>query len=249
MARRRPPLENLARIVYLDFLWSLRVPQSLFYQLFVTAVLLVLFAQINDSPGYLEVLVPGLIGLVTASQSMQGLGSTISYMRAYGAWRTVRGSPIPTPMYLAGLVLSRLARILLTVGLVLAVARFGLGYSFQGSLALAALYVVVGVAVFAALGLVVTYSIAAPQAVTSVLSVIFLFLVFASNSLFIVRVRWLELLSWLSPLTYLSRLLREAGRGAAWGSGRLADLAVLAAWAAVLSLIALRLANRRVEET
>lgn len=249
MARRRPPLENLARIVYLDFLWSLRVPQSVFYQFVVTGVLLFLLARVNGSPGYLEVLVPGLIGLLTASQAMQGLGGSISYMRAYGAWRTVRGGPIPTPMYLAGLVLSRLVRILLLVGFVLVLAYWMLGYDFRGSLALVVLYVVIGVAVFAALGLVVTYSISAPQAVTSVLSMIFLFLVFASNSLFIAEARWLELVSRLSPLTYLSRLLRAAGGGTAWETGRWVDLTVLAAWGVVLALIALRLANRRVEET
>jgi ABC-2 type transport system permease protein len=249
MVRRKPPLENLARIVYLDFLWGLRVPQSVFYQFVVTGVLLFLLARVNGSPGYLGVLVPGLIGLLTASQAMQVLGGSISYMRAYGAWRTVRGGPIPTPMYLAGLVLSRLVRILLLVGFVLALAQWMLGYDFQGNLALVAAYVVLGVAVFAALGLVVTYLISAPQAVTSVLSMLLLLLVLSSNTLFIAEARWLELISWLSPLTYLSRLLRAASGGAAWDTSLLADLAVLAVWGVALALIALRLANRRVEET
>src|SRR5262245_57643396 len=101
-------IRNLIRITFLEVFWSLRVPHNFLYQLFISAVVLILFAQINGSKGYLEVLVPGLIALVTASTAMQGLGSTVSVMRTYGAWRTVRGSPIPTSMYLGGLIFSNM---------------------------------------------------------------------------------------------------------------------------------------------
>jgi len=246
----RPPSlpENLLRIVWLDFLWSLRVPQSLFYQFFVAAVLLVLLARVNDSPGYLEILVPGLIGLIAASHSMQGIGTTISYMRAYGAWRTIRSSPIPTSLYLSGLIVSRMVRVLMTVGFLLLVARLLLDYRFTGSLPLTFGYVVLGVAVFASLGLVVTYSIATPQAVTSVLSAVFLFMLFTSNALFIAKTQWLQALSWLSPLTYLSQLLRASARGEGLGAGSLLYLGPLVAWLLVLATTAFKLAQRRVED-
>lgn len=246
MARRPSWPENLGRLVWLDLLWNLRVPQSLFYQFFVSAILLVLLVQINGTPGYLEVLIPGLIGLIAASNAMQGLGATVSYMRAYGAWRTIRGSPIPTALYLGGLVVGRMVRVLLTV-LFLLLTAYGLfDYRFPGSAGWTFVYVVLGVAVFAALGLVVTYSVATPQAVTSVLNGVFLFMLFSSNALFIARVSWLQAISWLSPLTYLSDLLRNHPQGVAGGG--LASFAALLAWFVVLAAIALKLAQKRVEE-
>jgi ABC-type multidrug transport system permease subunit len=247
MARRPSPLENLGRLVWLDFLWNLRVPQSVFYQFFVAGILLVLLYQINGSPDYLDVLVPGLIGLLAASNAMQGIGATVSYMRAYGAWRTLRGSPIPTALYLGGLVAGRVVRVLMTVVFILVLARILFGYRFPGSVLLACAWVVLGVAVFAALGLVVTYSVKTPQAVTSVLNMIFLFMLFASNTLFIAEVDWLRAVSWVSPLTYLSDLLRETARGGLTGGG-LARVAALVAWFVVLSTVALRLAQKKVEE-
>jgi ABC-type multidrug transport system permease subunit len=248
MMRLLSPLNNLARIVVLDFIWSARVPSNLLYQFFVSAIGLLLFAHINDNPAYLPVLVPGLIALVTASNSMQGLGSAVSYMRAYGAWRTVRGSPIPIAMYLAGLIVSRAIRLCLTVLFMVLLARLALGYVMQGSLLLMLLYVLLGVAVFGAIGLTVTHLVPAPQAVSSILSAVFLFMLFSSNTLFIAKVPWLTVLSVISPLTFLSRLLRAHAQGLEPEGSRLLNVGVLVIWLAGASVAALILARRHVEE-
>lgn len=248
MARRPSRLRNLGRMIWLDFLWGLRVPQSLFYQFLVSGFLLVLLTRINDEPGYLQILVPGLIGLIVASQAMQGIGTQVSYMRTYGAWRTIRGSPIPMPLYLGALIVGRMVRVLLTVGFLLLIAAAFFGYRFTGSLGLVFGSVVLGVAVFAALGLVVTYSIATPQAVSSVLNVVFLVMLFSSNALFMAEVGWLKALSWVSPLTYFNELVRAAARSGVPAAGALVDLGVLLLWLVVLTAIALNLARRRVEE-
>jgi ABC-type polysaccharide/polyol phosphate export permease len=247
MKPRPSPLENLLRLTALDLLWSTRVPQSLVYQFLVAAVLLVLLAQVNGSPEYLAVLVPGLIALATASGALQGIGTTVSYMRAYGAWRTVRGSPIPTPLYLGSMVISRMLRILLTVVVLLLVARTVYGFELGGSILLTFAYVALGVAVFGVLGLVVTYLVATPQAVSSVLNVVFLILLFSSNVLFVSEIPWFRALTLLSPLTFLGRLLRANAQGGGGGEVAL-SLAVLAAWLVVGGWAALALARKKVEE-
>lgn len=248
MAPAPSPLRNLVRLVYLDLLWETRVPQSLLYQFFVSGVLLLVLLQINPSPEYPQVLVPGLIALGTASGALQGIGSNVSYMRTYGAWRTLRGSPIPMPLYLSGLVLGRMLRALAGAAFLMLVARAACGYRFAGSVTLALFHVALGVAIFGALGLVVTYLVATPQAVTSVLNVIFLAMAFSSNTLFIAEVGWLRALSYLSPLTFLCRLLRDGASAdeslARWAT----SMTVLVVWLMVCSWWALRLARRKVEE-
>jgi len=224
------------------------VPHNFLYQLFISAVVLILFARINESKGYLEVLVPGLIALVTASTAMQGLGGTMSVMRTYGFWRTVRGSPISTPMYLGGMVFSNMIRIYLTVGFMLVTARLVLDYHLRGSLVFIFLYVALGVAVFGALGLVVNYLVKGPQAVAGVLNVIFLLMMFSSNTLFIASLPLFKSLSLVSPLTFLTQLLRDNAQGAGLQSGWYLNMGALMACLIVLSAAALKLAQKRVEE-
>jgi ABC-type multidrug transport system permease subunit len=152
------------------------------------------------------------------------------------------------PVYLAGLIFSNMVRIYLTVGFMLLMAYLVFGYHLRGSLGLTFIYVALGVAVFGALGLVVNYVVQAPQAVTSVLNVIFLLMMFSSNTLFIARLPWFKVLSLVSPLTFLTQLLRDNAQGAALQSGWLFNMGVLVACLIVLSAAALRLAQKRVEE-
>lgn len=238
---------NLGRVVMLDLLWSLRVPQNLLYQFFMAAVLLVMLAKINGRPGYVTMLVPGLMALAVASGSMQGLGTTMSYMRTYGAWRTARGSPIPIGLYLSGLVISRMVRILLVAVFLLIAAVFLVDYRLSGNPLLLAVLIVLGVALFGALGLVINYLVSAPQAVTGVINVLFLLMVFSSNVLFVTDVLWLKALSVVSPLTYFGRLLRAAA-GGGWSTRSLVDLGVVLAWIGVLAWLALWLSRTKVEE-
>lgn len=239
--------KNLGRITFLELLWGLRVPESVVYNFLLPTLILVILGLIQSGQGYLHILVPGMIALTTASSAMQGVGTTTSYMRAFGNWRTLRASPIPTPLYFAGLICSRVVRTLLIVSFMLLVAYFLFGYRIRGSVILTLVYVFIGSLVFAALGLAIAYMISSPQSVSGALNVVFLPMFFTSNALFISHVPWVKTVSLFFPLVFLVDLIRDISRDAI-GSDTWRNLGALFMWFVIYSLIALFFARRRVEE-
>lgn len=240
--------KNLGKIICLELLWGLRVPESLVYNFLAPALVLLLLGFMRGSNGYLHVLVPGVIATTIASSAMQGVGTATSFMRAYGSWRTLQASPIPTGLYLAGLIGSRVVRTVLIVCFMLLVAFLLLGYRMQGNIALILVYVLVGTLVFSSLGLVISYVIPSPSAVPGAMNLILLPMIFTSGALFISNIEWVKAIANLFPLTFLVDLIRDSARGGGMGKNWLFNVGALAGWFVLCSWTALALARRRVEE-
>jgi ABC-2 type transport system permease protein len=224
------------------------MPESVVYNLLAPSLILLLLGLARPAGSSLHVLVPGLTALTVASSSLRGVGTTVSFMRAYGSWRTLQASAIPASLYLAGLVGSRIVRTVLVVAFMFLVAMAGLGYRTEGNLFVLMLYVLLGTAMFSALGMFFAYVIRSPQAVSGAMNLVLLPMVFLSNVLFIGREEWLRKVSLLLPLTYLSDLIRNHLQGLGFGRETWLNLAVLTAWLVLSSWAALELAKRRVEE-
>ena len=189
-----------------------------------------------------------MIALIAASTSMQGTGSTVSNMRRYGSWKTLQASPIPIGLYFAGLVGSRVLRVLLLTSFLLLISWLVLGYRLEGSLLLHLLWVFFGALVFAALGLLIAYVVRTPQAAMGLMNGILMPMVFTSNVFFIVEIPWVRYLSYCFPLTFLVDLVRANAQGAGLGENGVRDLIVLTAWLLICGTSSLALARRRVEE-
>jgi ABC-2 type transport system permease protein len=239
---------NLGRITYLELLWGLRIPESVVYTFLAPALVLLLLGLMRGSKEYLHVLVPGVIATTVASSAMQGVGTTASFMRAYGSWRTLQASPIPTWLYLAGLVCSRVVRTLLVACLMLLVAYLLLGCRMQGSVALILVYVLAGTLVFSSLGLVISYIVPSPSAVPGMMNLILLPMIFTSGALFITNIEWVKNIANLFPLTFLVALIRDNAKSGGLGENWLFNVGALAGWFVLCSWMALALARRRVEE-
>lgn len=239
---------NLGRITYLELLWGLRIPESVIYNFLAPALVLLLLGFIRGSKDYLHVLVPGVIATTIASSAMQGMGTTTSFMRAYGSWRTLQASPISTKLYFAGLITSRVVRTVLIVCFMLLVAFLLLGYRMQANVPLFLAYVVLGTLVFASLGLVIGYLVRSPPAVPGAINLILLPMIFTSGALFITNIKWVKTISYSFPLTFLVDLMRDTARNGGLGKNFLLNIGALACWFILCSWIALMLARRRVEE-
>lgn len=233
---------NLWRITYLELLWGFRIPESVIYSFLTPSLILLLLGLAQARPESLRVLVPGLIALAIASSSMRGVGTTVSFMRAYGAWRTLQASPIPLPLYLAGLIGSRLLRTVLVVVCMLGVAAL-LGYRLEISPALLLVAVPLGAAVFAALGLFLSQLVRSPQAASGLMNLVLLPMIFTSDILYVSRTPWIQGVASLLPLRYLSHLIRGDGQGAGG-----VNLAILCLWLVLASGAALLLSRKRREE-
>lgn len=239
---------NVSRIAYLELLWGLRIPESMVYNFVAPALSLVLLGLIRGSKEYLAILVPGLVALTTASSALHGMGAKMSFMRAYGSWRTLQASPIPAGLYFAGLLGSRMVRIVLVVAIMLLVAAWWLGFHLQGNPLLLLAYVLLGTFTFAALGMLVASLVSSPQAVSGVMNLTLLVMVFTSDVLYVSEVPWVDAISRVFPLVYLVDLVRSHLLGRGFPEHGLLDVAALIAWAVLCSWAAMAIARRRVEE-
>ena len=237
------------------FLHELRAQQRLFWRsreaAFFTFLLpLVFLVLLGSVYGDEEIegidaatyLVAGLLGYGVVATAFAGMAITLVIRRESGVLKRVRGTPLPPRVYLAAVIASTLVVIALESIAQIVVGRFLLGAGWPtapGSLALALL---LGVVVFAALGLALTGAVRSAEGSSAVVNAVYLPMAFVSGVFFSVGAlpRFLEALAEISPLTYLLRLVRAAfvdGESAAAG---VEELAVLALWALVGLVLAVR---------
>ena len=179
-----------------------------------------------------QVLLAGLIGYGCANTSFAGLAITLVIRREQAILKRVRATPLPASMYVASLLASTL--IVFTVQ---TIALFGLGRAMYGtpfpsavgSLVLA---IVIGSAVFAALGVATSSLIHSGEGSSAVVNFILLPMAFLTGSFGPTRhyPAFLRAIGDVLPLKYFVDLMNAIyldNRGI-WTKPL--DLAVLAAW-------------------
>ena len=240
----RLPLANLARVTYLELVFSVRIPASIIFVFLLPGILLLVLAgRYQDAP----FVVPGLLALVTAFSTLQGVGQVATSMRR-GIWSTFQVALDPDWLYLAGVLISRILRTMLVTTLLLLLAVVALGYRLEGSLALHLGLVLLGSISFACLGLLLAYLPRSPMAAAQAMTAAVLVMTMVSGVFFAPQ-GVMRTLSYLSPLTFLADLLRANGSGAPVTLPAVAlTVGVLSAWALVSGGVAYRIATRREEE-
>jgi ABC-type multidrug transport system permease subunit len=240
----RALLTNLGRITYLETVFSLRIPASLIFVFLLPSLMLLL---LGGRSGARDVVVPGLIGLVTAFSAMQGVGQVAGSMRK-GIWQTLQTALHPTWIYFAGVLVSRIIRTVLVTYFLLALAWVAFGYWIKGSLTLHFFAVLLGSVSFACLGLLLGYLPKSPTAAAQWINVVSFLLTMVSG-IFFLPTGVLATLSLASPLTYLTRLVRGNAMGTPLSfSAVCLDLSMLAVWGVVSAVWAYHLAQVREDD-
>jgi ABC-2 type transport system permease protein len=237
------------------FLRELRAQQRLywrsreaaFFTFLLPIVLLVLLGSVygdEDIDGIKgsTYLLAGLIGYGVVATAFAGLAITLVLRRESGVLKRVRGTPLPTAIYLGGVIVSMLVVLAILVVAQLLVGRFLLDAAWPKSPFALAVVLLVGAVVFAALGLAFTGAVRSSEGASAFVNAIYLPLVFISGVFFSVDSMpgFLQAIAEVSPLTYLLRLVRDLfieGGGLTDAAG---DLAVLVAWGIVGVAVALR---------
>jgi ABC-2 type transport system permease protein len=237
------------------FLREVRTQQRLFWRsreaAFFTFLLPILFLVLLGSVyGDEEIdgvrgatyLVAGLLGYGVVATAFAGLAITLVIRRESGVLKRVRGTPLPTGVYLAAVMASTLVVIGLEAVAQVLVGRFLLDASWPdapGSLVVALL---LGAVVFAALGLAITGAVRSAEGSSAIVNAIYLPLAFISGVFFSIESLpgFLRAVAEVSPLTYLLRVVRAAyvdGAGLAASPG---DVATLLAWGLAGLVVAIR---------
>jgi len=237
------------------FLHELRAQQLLFWRsreaAFFTFLLPIIFLLLLGSVyGDEEIdgingstyLLAGLLGYGVVATAFAGLAITLVLRRESGVLKRVRGTPLPTGVYLGAVIGSTLVVIAANAVAQLLVARFVLDARWPASLGGLALALLLGALVFAALGIALTGAIRSAEGSSALVNAIYLPLTFISGVFFSVETLpgFLQAIADVSPLTYLLDLIRSLvlEDGGSTGSG--GDVLVLAAWGLAGLVIALR---------
>lgn len=237
-------LRNLSRITYLELVFSLRIPVSLVFNFLAPSMMLLLLGSRLNAQHFI---IPGLIALFAATSTIQGVGQVANSMR-YGIWKTLRVSLHPAWLYLLGLLISRILRSILVTLFLLLLAFIAFDYRLDGSFLLHTAYLFLGSCAFASIGLLLAYLPKSAMSGGTLINLCVLCMTIVSGT-FITPTGVLKLLSYASPLTFVTDLVRANALGQPLPTTTiLLDIAILVAWVVGGSACAYWLANNREED-
>jgi len=152
-----------------------RNPSAAFFGVVLPLGLLAIFGAVfagRDED--LDVIVPGIAGMSVMSATFTSLAYNLTTLRERGILKRLRGTPLPTSAYLAGLAGNAVANAVAQVAIVLVVGHVLLGVSWPGDWLALGVFVVVGVVCFALLGIAFSHAIPNPESAPAYVNAVFL---------------------------------------------------------------------------
>lgn len=137
-----------------------RNPSAAFFGFVLPLALLLLIAStFADEPDELNVLIPGIAGMSVMAATFNSMAYNLTFLREKGILKRMRGTPIPPSAYLAGFVGNAVANAFVQVGLVVAAGSLLYDVSWPRDWLELAVFLVVGVVAFGALGIALSHAI------------------------------------------------------------------------------------------
>jgi ABC-type multidrug transport system permease subunit len=198
----------------------------------------------EPEPGtrYIDFLLPGLLGWNLMSGGLWGVGYTLVDMRVRKLLKRYLATPMRRYHFLLAVLASRMTMTLPEMVSLLLVGYFGFGVPIRGNLLTIVLFVWIGAAAFASIGLLLAARAEKIETISGLINLVTLPMFLLCGTFFSSK-RFPELVQPLIqslPLTQLNNALREVMLEGA----SLADVAwrgaILAAWASGTFLLALR---------
>ncbi len=238
-----PFIRQVGAQTRVELLLTLRRGESVLITLIVPVVLLIFFASLNIIPSStgkaVDFLLPGMLALAVMATGMVSLGIATAYERYYGVLKRLGSSPLPR----SGLVVAKLISVLvlevIQVVLLVGVAILLYGWRPAGSPWLALGVMALGTVTFAALGLAMAGALRAEVTLAGANALYLLFLLLGGGILPLSHLPpGLAALAQLLPAAALTQALQASlANGAAFPG---AALLILAIWAVVILLVAIR---------
>jgi len=230
-----------------ELLLTARRGENVLITVVVPVLLLVFFASLGvvqaGTSRPVTFLLPGMLALAVIATGMVSLGIATAYERYYGVLKRLGASPLPRSGLIAAKALSVVALEILQVALLVVVAAVGYGWRLPPTGALAAvgitlLAIILGTLAFAALGLAMAGRLRAEATLAGTNGLYLAFLLLSGAVLPLDHLPGvLQPIARALPSTALTDALRGALQSGTLQSG---DVLLLAAWAAVFLVIAVR---------
>jgi ABC-type multidrug transport system permease subunit len=192
---------------------------------------------------YIDWLVPGIIGLQVMNGALWGVGFAIVEMRAKKLLKRFAVTPMKRSHFLLATALQRFLVVSLNAFLIILFARVAFGVQVQGSILALVILVSVGTFSFASLALLVAARPRNTEVAAGLMNIPMLPMMVCSG-VFFSSTRFPEVMQpaiKALPLTALLDGMRRIVNEGAGLEACLREIAVLAAWAVVTLVLALRL--------
>jgi ABC-2 type transport system permease protein len=159
-----------------------RNPSAAFFNFLLPLLFLGLFGAIlSGDTDQLEILVPGIAGMAVMSTTFNALAFNITALRETGILKRVRGTPLPTSAYLAGIFGNVVTNTVLQILIITVSGHLLFGLEWPQDWMSLWLFVVVGVICFASLGVALSHAIPNFDAAPAYVNAAFLPMIFISG--------------------------------------------------------------------
>ncbi len=202
---------------------------------------------VPGATNYFDFLAPGIMAMVVMMSVMTGLPAAISQEKEIGTMDGMMVAPINRLSIILGKTLSQTVRGMLQGMIILVLAVLLFGVTIHGSILLVIGLLLLGVFSFVGLGIVLTSFAKDQQTATMLMTTLMFPMMFLSGVFFpIQQMPWyMQDISKVLPLTYASDALRKVMVLGAGIPDITTDLAVLIAFGAVLTAIAVPVFRRQ----
>ena len=220
-----------------------RNPSAAFFNFVLPLLFLALFGAIfAGSQEDLDVIVPGIAGMSIMSTTFVALAMNLVFLREQGVLKRLRGTPLPSGTYLAGLAAHAVTNTAIQLAIVIGAGALLFGVGLPDDWFMLAVFVAAGVACLASLGVALSHAIPNFDSAPAYVNAIFLPVIVLSGVFYDADAAptFLRDIAQALPLTHLIDGLSAAIVSGGPFSDHLDDLAVLLIWGALGAVLAVR---------
>jgi ABC-2 type transport system permease protein len=220
-----------------------RNPTAAFFGFLLPLLLLAMFGAIfADQQADLDVIVPGIAGMSVMSSTFVSLAYNLTFLRERGILKRLRGTPLASSAYLAGIAANAVTNTVLQVGVVLVAGKLFFGIPWPGDWFALFVFLAGGVVCFAALGVALSHAIPNSESAPAYVNAVFLPMIILAG-VFYDEETAPAVLRDIAAVMPLKHLIDGLSGAIVHGEGvgdHLVALVALALWAAAGLLLAIR---------
>jgi ABC-2 type transport system permease protein len=220
-----------------------RNPSAAFFNFLLPLLFLALFGAIfAGEQADLDVIVPGIAGMSVMSTTFTALAMNLTSLRELGILKRIRGTPMPSSAYLAALAGHAVTNTALQVAIVTFAGKLLFGTGWPRDWVALAVFVILGAAAFAALGVALSHAIPNVESAPAYVNAVFLPLIVISGVVYDAEEApaFLRDIASGLPLKHLIDGLSGAMVKGVGLGGHTTALLVLAVWGGIGAVLAVR---------
>jgi ABC-2 type transport system permease protein len=191
----------------------------------------------------LDIIVPGIAAMSIMATTFTALAYNLTFLREQGVLKRMRGTPLPSAVYLSGLTMNAVTNAAIQIAIVVLAGRLFFGLGWPPDAPQLIVFTLAGVTCFAALGVALSLAIPNFETAPAVVNAVFVPVILISGVFFDVKhvPGFLRDIAQALPLNHLINGL-SGGLVPHHGSlsSHLTALAVIGVWGLVGIVLAVR---------